>query len=349
MTILGVTMLEVDRVSKRFGALHAVHAVSVSIRPGEVTGLLGPNGAGKTTLIRMITATLAPSTGAISVCGMDTIEQSALARAKIGYLPESAPLYPEMSVEGYLDFRARLYGLGSDARRLAIDRVIERCWLTDRRKQRIGTLSKGYRQRVGLAGAILHEPSVIVLDEPTSGLDPVQIRAMRSLIRELRLGDSGISTGRTVLVSSHILSEVEATCDRVLIMARGKLRAEGTPIELLGGWRSGAAVEHEWTLGVAGSGDPTAIESALRGVPGVNRVDRHAAEGRHRWGVRAVGDVAEPLGRAVHAAGGVVVELSGHQASLEELFMSIVAASEAEDGAASSAMPGTQGVAGERA
>lgn len=266
------SMIEVRGVSKRFGRVWAVRDVSLSVVPGRVTGLLGPNGAGKTTLIRMITSYLLPSGGTIKVGGHDAVVGSLESRGLIGYLPESAPLYPEMGVESYLRFRAGLFGIARGRRRSAIDRAVERCGLGGVRRRRIGELSKGYRQRVGLAAAILHDPPVLILDEPTSGLDPTQIVAMRGLIAELSAegpggGVSGAfgGQGRVMLLSSHILPEVEQTCGRVVIMARGRVRADGTPGELM---RGGGGVEIEAEAVCGSAHDAAALEAALGGLGG---------------------------------------------------------------------------------
>jgi ABC-2 type transport system ATP-binding protein len=229
-------MLCVRGVTKSFGSFRAVGGVggagggvgvgvSFEIAKGQIVGLLGPNGAGKTTTIRMITGMFPPDTGTITVNGSDTIDASIAARQAIGYLPESAPAYAEMAVEDLIDFRATLHGLPRRTRKAQVDRAIERCWLSDVRRRRVGHLSKGYRQRVGLAAAIVHDPKVLILDEPSNGLDPTQIAEMRRLIREL-------GQDRVVLVSSHILPEVEKTCDRVIIMIRGQVAADGTTASL---------------------------------------------------------------------------------------------------------------------
>lgn len=312
-------MIETVQLSKWYGAVHALKGVSVRIEPGRVTGLLGPNGAGKTTLIRMITGYLAPTQGHITVCGHDSVEQSGAARASIGYLPESSPLYPEMSVEGYLLFRARAFGVPAAKRRHAIDSVIQRCWLTEMRRRRIGALSKGFRQRVGLAAAILHDPPVLVLDEPTSGLDPTQIRSMRELIRSL-------APGRTLLLSSHILPEVELTCDRVLIVAGGRLRADGAPGELVGSAQARAAY-------LIGLSQPAANAPAvLKAIPGVDRVEPDGDRWRV-WPRDGTSDLREPLARAAAAAGWVVIELTREKATLEQVFMNVIHSEQPADAA----------------
>ncbi|MGD9688520.1 MAG: ABC transporter ATP-binding protein [Phycisphaerales bacterium] len=311
----------------------------MTAQPGLVTGLLGPNGAGKTTLIRLITAYLAPSAGSIRVCGHDSVEAGDLAKRSLGYLPESAPLYPEMSVDGYLRFRARIFGIPRRDRQQAIDVAVQRCWLTDMRTRRIGTLSKGYRQRVGLAAALLHDPEVVVLDEPTSGLDPSQIREMRELIRGLAAsrGRAGRTSPTTVLLSSHILPEVEQTCDRVVIVARGCVRADGTPDELLAPLRRVAP----YAVEVVGT-DPDACARALQGVSGAAKVERVGMDGVEERGGERGGarfmvtptpgapDLRESIARAVTSAGGaaggsgIIRELTRAHTSLEQVFLRVI-------------------------
>lgn len=223
---LFIGMVAIDRVHKWYGRVHALRGVSFELRPGQVAGLLGPNGAGKSTTIRILTGLIPPDTGRATIRGHDTLTDSLRARARLGYLPESAPLYPEMTVRSYLDYRARLFGMDRASRAKAVGRSIERCWLGEVERRRVGHLSKGYRQRVGLAAAILHDPEVLILDEPTNGLDPTQIAQMRSLVREL-------GSDRTMLISSHILPEIEQICSRILIVAAGELRADGAPSELI--------------------------------------------------------------------------------------------------------------------
>jgi ABC-2 type transport system ATP-binding protein len=214
-------VIEVVGVSKRFGEIEAVHDLSFVVGQGEVVGFLGPNGAGKTTTMRMLTGFLPPSDGRIRVDGHDVFSDPRRARAAVGYLPETPPLYPEMSVRGFLQFVAAIKDVPRSERRAAVDRAIERCGLESVHRRVIGQLSKGFRQRVGLAQAIVHSPRVLILDEPTVGLDPIQIREIRALIAELASPAQG--TGRhTVLLSTHILNEVEAICQRVVLIARGR-------------------------------------------------------------------------------------------------------------------------------
>jgi ABC-2 type transport system ATP-binding protein len=223
-------VIEASGLSKRYGELSAVENVSFSVQPGEVVGFLGPNGAGKTTTMRILTGFLPPTDGKAAIAGHDIFSDPLAARRAVGYLPESPPLYPEMSVEGYLGYVAKLKDVPRKARRAAIDRALERCGLADVRRRVIGALSKGYRQRVGLAQAIVHDPPVMILDEPTVGLDPIQIREIRTLIGQLASSQEG--RGRTVILSTHILPEVEAICRRVIIMNRGR-KALDAPLDEL--------------------------------------------------------------------------------------------------------------------
>ena len=213
-------MIVVDRLTKYYGEYPAVRGISFQVPKGRVVGFLGPNGAGKSTTMRILAGFLTATSGRASIDGKDVFWDPIEARRRIGYMPENCPLYPEMRVDEYLRFRAGLKGLGWRARRERIDYVLSRCWLTDVRRQLVGTLSKGYRQRVGLADALLADPPVLILDEPTAGLDPTQIRETRKLIREL-------GTEHTMLLSTHILSEVEMTCDSVIIIYQGQVAEEG--------------------------------------------------------------------------------------------------------------------------
>ena len=209
-------MIQVEHLTKYYGDYPAVRDVTFSVDRGQVVGFLGPNGAGKSTTMRILAGYLAATSGKATIDGLDVFWDSVEARRRIGYMPESCPLYPEMRVVEYLRFRAGLKGVYGSTRRKRLDYVLERCWLKDVRRQLIGTLSKGYRQRVGLADALIAEPKVLILDEPTSGLDPAQIRETRKLIREL-------GADHTILLSTHILSEVERTCERVIIINKGEV------------------------------------------------------------------------------------------------------------------------------
>ena len=218
-------MIKTHNLTKRYDALTAVDNVSFEVKPGEVLGFLGPNGAGKTTTMRMIAGFIAPTSGSASICGHDVASDPIGARTVLGYLPEGAPSYGEMSVQGFLDFIARLRRLEVDRRRERLAFVIERLQLGDVLHQTIDTLSKGFRRRVGLAQAILHDPEVLILDEPTDGLDPLQKHEVRSLIKTM-------APNKIIVISTHILEEVDAVCTRAIIIARGKLVADDTPAGL---------------------------------------------------------------------------------------------------------------------
>jgi ABC-2 type transport system ATP-binding protein len=213
-------MIHVSNLTKYYGDYPAVRDVSFDVAKGQVVGFLGPNGAGKSTTMRILAGYLTATSGRASIAGIDVFWDPVGVRRKIGYMPESCPLYPEMRVTEYLTYRGGIKGLHGRACKRAIERVVERCWLGEVRRQLIGTLSKGYRQRVGLADALLHDPPVLILDEPTAGLDPGQIRETRQLIRDL-------GKQHTVLLSTHILSEVEVTCEQAIIINRGRVAAAG--------------------------------------------------------------------------------------------------------------------------
>ncbi len=230
----GRPVIEVVGVSKRFGEIEAVRDLSFAVGQGEVVGFLGPNGAGKTTTMRMLTGFLPPTDGVIRIGGYDVFGEARRARAAVGYLPESPPLYPEMTVRGFLQFVAAIKDVPRAERRAAVDRAIERCGLADVHRRVIGQLSKGFRQRVGLAQAIVHSPRVLILDEPTVGLDPIQIREIRSLIAELASPAQGTER-HTVLLSTHILNEVEAICQRVILISRGRMAIDCPLSELTAG------------------------------------------------------------------------------------------------------------------
>ncbi len=219
-------MIEVENLTKSFGTKVAVNNLSFSVEKGEVLGFLGPNGAGKSTTMRMVTGFIPPTSGDARVCGISVVDQPSEAKKRVGYLPESAPLYNDMTVTGFLNFCASIRRLRGSAKKEAVERAIETCFLQSVARQSIDTLSKGYRHRTCLAQSLLHDPEVLILDEPTDGLDPNQKHEIRQLIR--RLGET-----KTILFSTHILEEVEAACTRAVIVDRGVIVADGTPTELI--------------------------------------------------------------------------------------------------------------------
>jgi ABC-2 type transport system ATP-binding protein len=230
-------MIEARQLSKRYGEVHAVQGVSFEVGRGEVVGFLGPNGAGKTTTMRMLTGFVPPTDGTAVIAGHDIFSDPLAARRAIGYLPETLPLYPEMSVRSYLDYVARIKDVARRERRGAVDRALERCGLSHVARRVIGTLSKGYRQRVGIAQAIVHDPAVLILDEPTVGLDPLQVREIRQLLRDLANPRDG-QPQHTVILSTHILPEVEAICRRVILINAGRKVVDAPLAELTKDGRS---------------------------------------------------------------------------------------------------------------
>jgi ABC-2 type transport system ATP-binding protein len=231
----GSPAIEVEGLSKRFGEFESVCDLSFRIGAGEVVGFLGPNGAGKTTTMRMLTGFIPPSDGTIRIAGADIISEGLAARRALGYLPETPPLYPEMTPAGYIDFVARIKDVPRSRRKASVERALSRCGLLDVSHREIRQLSKGYRQRVGLAQAIVHEPKVLVLDEPTVGLDPIQVREIRALIRDL-----AATGGQTILLSTHILAEVEAICQRAILLHHGRKVLDQPISEMVSG---GASLE----------------------------------------------------------------------------------------------------------
>ena len=305
-------MIDVRNLSKYYGNLCAVNSISFSIKEGEIVGFLGPNGAGKTTTMRILTCFQPATSGSASVAGHDVFTDSMAVRAKVGYMPESVPLYYEMRVREYLRFRGKIRGLDRGARERGIQRVAERCWITDVINRPIGHLSKGYRQRVGLADALLHNPPVLILDEPTIGLDPTQIRATRSLIREL-------AQDHTVLLSSHILPEVEASCQRIVIINKGRIVASGTPAELR------QRITGESELIAEFKGPIEAITAGLQKLDGVSRVEGSTHDGWTRVTVTTRKDVREAIYKLSTEKGWPMRKLRRDVATLEDFFVKIVA------------------------
>ena len=291
-------------LSRNFGAHTAVNEVSLELKRGEILGFLGPNGAGKTTTMQMLTGNLAPSSGAISICGVDLFERPAAAKARIGYLPEHPPLYRELTVREYVDLAARLHRVAKSARAAAVNAALERCGLADVAAKLIGTLSKGYQQRVGIAQAIVHQPDVVILDEPTIGLDPNQIREIRKLIREL-------GAHHSVILSTHILPEVESVCDRVQILHHGSTVFSDTI--------AGLKQFHGGRMVLLGLKNPPAL-SEIAAVMGVARVEA-AAETVFRVSFTDDADPTDALvRRAVRKSWGLY-QLAPAQSSLEDVFV----------------------------
>jgi ABC-2 type transport system ATP-binding protein len=307
-------MIEVEKLEKAYGGFAALRGVSFTIRKGEIVGFLGPNGAGKTTTMKILTGFTSPTGGTARVHGFDCVAESLAVRTRIGYLPEAAPVYGDMLVRDYLDFIGRIRGLADAERATSIERVAEECDIADRLGQRVGTLSKGYRQRVGLAQALVHQPPILILDEPTSGLDPNQILAIRNLIR--RIGQS-----RTVILSTHILGEVQATCDRVLILNRGELVADA-PIDHVRAAMAGGNL-FRVTFAAGAVRLPEAdIRAAIEAIPGVQRVALQATEEAATFPYEVLGerDVRGELFELAVAKGLRLVELTRERSSLEEVF-----------------------------
>jgi len=300
------TTISARGLTRRFGAHTAVENVDLELKRGEVLGFLGPNGAGKTTTMQMLTGNLAPSEGEVSICGIDLLAHPVSAKEKIGYLPETPPLYRELNVDEFLELAVRLHRVPTAQRREAVARAKQRCGLTDVGRKLIGSLSKGYQQRVGIAQAIAHEPDVLILDEPTVGLDPNQIREIRALVREL--GGS-----RSVILSTHILSEVEAICDRVQIMHHGRV-VYSDSIAALKALQSGRTV-------VCGLERPPA-EAELAALPGVIAVER-VGDRLFRLQLASDGEPsAQLVARAAERNWGLF-QLAPAQTSLEDVFVNL--------------------------
>jgi ABC-2 type transport system ATP-binding protein len=310
-------MIKVEGLTKRYARTVAVDNISFEVEKGGIVGFLGPNGAGKTTTMRVLTCFLPPTSGSASVAGFDVLEHPLEVKKRIGYLPETPPLYPEMEVEEYLTFVGRLKGISSSDVAKRVDEVCERCAVADVRTKLIGKLSKGYRQRVGLAQAIIHNPEVLVLVEPTSGLDPKQIIETRELIRSLA-GD------HTIILSTHILSEIEHSCDKVIIISQGKLVATDTVANLTNRLRGSEAV----ALDVEVALPEADVRSRLEQVAGVSRVMyKESRDGRHIFEVESLQgrSVRADLARAVVNAGWNLNELRAIGLSLETIFLQLTA------------------------
>jgi ABC-2 type transport system ATP-binding protein len=322
-------MIEVENLTKRYGRQTAVDGISFRVHKGEILGFLGPNGAGKTTTMRILTCYLPPTEGTARVAGYDVFEQPLEVKRRVGYTPETPPLYPDMDVGSFLDFCAKIKGVAGKDRKARISDVMEKTRISDVRGTLIGRLSKGYRQRVGLAQAILHNPDVLILDEPTAGLDPKQIIETRELIK-------GLGGEHTIVLSTHILPEVSMTCGRVVIIAKGKVVAEDTPDNLMHRLRGAGG------LRVEARGDATLLEGVLQRVPGVARVAaRSAAAGLQAFEIEATSgqDVRAEIARAVVQGGFDLIGLQQVGMSLEEIFLHLTTVDTAETGTAPPGAP----------
>ncbi|NDQ56823.1 MAG: ABC transporter ATP-binding protein [Acidipila sp.] len=320
-------MIEVENLSKAYGAVKAVDNITFRVEKGQILGFLGPNGAGKTTTMRILTGYLPATSGTARIAGLDVFEKSLAVRKRIGYLPETPPIYPEMSVASYLDFVARIKQVPASVRRARVNRAMEMANITDKRNQLIKRLSRGYKQRVGLAQALVHDPEVIILDEPTVGLDPKQIIEVRNLIKSL-------AGTHTIILSTHILPEVSVTCDRVVIINHGRIVAEDSPANLTSKLRGGETVHLEVK---AGAGGADALRALCDGVEGVVRV---AMEPMARAALDSAGqdsagmlsltiestpgrDVRGRLAAAVVSGGHELRELRAIRLSLEDIFLQL--------------------------
>jgi ABC-2 type transport system ATP-binding protein len=327
-------MIEVDRLTKHYGPTPAIQDVSFSVEKGQIVGFLGPNGAGKTTTMRILSCFMPASSGRARVAGYDVFEQSLEVRRRIGYLPENVPLYVDMTVADYLGFVAEVKGVGRSDRRRRVGEVLDRCQIPDVRDRLIGRLSKGYRQRVGLAQALIADPEVLILDEPTIGLDPKQIIGIRELIKSL-------AQAHTVILSTHILPEVSMVCEAVIIINRGRIVASG-PLDRL---------MHELSpvtrLQVQVEGPTELVGTSLRALPGVQRIEaRGAAEGAPTYvlEVDRARDIRRDVVQLVTQQRWGLLELRTLGLSLEDLFIRVVAGEQHDDvddegGAAAPAAP----------
>ena len=301
-------MIQVEHLTKKYGAFTAVNDISFEVARGEIVGFLGPNGAGKSTTMKILTSFLPATSGRARIAGFDVFEQSIEARKRMGYLPENTPLYPDMKVGEYLRYRAALKGVPRSKMRDRVGDVLELCHLVDRERQLIGSLSKGYRQRVGLADALVHDPDLLILDEPTIGLDPNQIRTVRELIKSL-------AQKRTVLISTHILPEVEIMCSRVVVIHKGRIRASDTAENLLKNHRSVG----ELRLEARADADAAAALKALAGVKDVAE-ERDGEWSRFTLRLDANARPGEEIVRLAGERKWAVRELHQKSATLEDVF-----------------------------
>jgi len=319
-------MIVLENLSKRFGELVAVDDISLTVGRGEVLGFLGPNGAGKSTTMKMVAGFLEPTAGTAQVCGFDVVTAPVEVKKRIGYLPEGAPTYGDMTARRFLDFIAQIRGFDGAEKAKRIDEVVDKVILAEVMHQPIDTLSKGFKRRVGLAQSMLHDPEVLILDEPTDGLDPNQKHHVRELIRDM-------AKDKAIVVSTHILEEVEAVCSRAVIIARGKILADGTPEQLIAQAPNHNAVVVAVDAGDAGKA--TAAAKAVSGVGDVTALDAANGAARFRVTPEAGTTIALPLGEALRGAEISVREIFVERGALDDVFREITtgAAAAGEGGA----------------
>jgi ABC-2 type transport system ATP-binding protein len=307
-------LIEVQDLTKSFGDKTAVDHVSFTVNKGEILGFLGPNGAGKTTTMRILTGFLPATSGTARIAGFDVFNDSMEVRKRIGYLPEAPPLYTDMEVETYLDFVARIKNVPAERRKMLIENALVKTNIEDKRHELVKRLSRGYKQRVGIAQALVHDPDVIILDEPTVGLDPKQIIEVRHLIK-------GLAGSHTIILSTHILPEVSMTCDRVVIINAGKVVAVDTPANLTMQLKGGQRVHLE------AQADESALRSALQEIPAIRRVDLEPAGGNGRIAATIESvqgeDVRSQVAAKIVGRGWPLFELRGVSLSLEDVFLQL--------------------------
>jgi len=300
-------MIQVERLTKTFGPITAVDQISFTVDRGEIVGFLGPNGAGKTTTMRILTGFIPPSSGRAWVAGFDVTKESIEVRQRVGYMPENVPMYPEMRVQEYLNFRAKLKNVPRKERKKKVEYAMERCGLLGVRRQLIGTLSKGYRQRVGLADAMVHDPEILILDEPTIGLDPIQIREARNLIKEL-------GQEHTILLSTHILPEVEMICERVIIIAEGRIALVADLADL----------QRDAVITLEVRGPEQQVRGVLETIDGVDSVTTTGTEdGLAQFEIRTRDgqDLREEISQRVAKNGWTIRQLDLRRRNLEDHFV----------------------------
>jgi len=302
-------MINVVNLTKYYGEKTAISDISFQVKEGEVLGFLGPNGAGKTTTMRILTGYLKASAGEVSVVGHDVFTESLQARRLIGYLPENNPLYLDMTVRSFLYFMAEINSVPSKERKAAVDSAIKKCWLDDVQGRIIGRLSKGYRQRVGIAHAIVHNPKILILDEPTIGLDPRQIIQVRQMIRELR-------QSHTLIISTHILPEVSMTCDRALIINKGKFVAMGSPKELI------SRIKGENQIYLKSKAPQDELEKKLAAISGVQNVSQEADATLVTTSAET--DLRPQIAKTVVNSGWDLLEMQAKSFSMEDVFLELV-------------------------